>query len=454
MMKAQVAARAHQMHARVRAEGLLTSDRGVVVMLSGGRDSTCLLDLAVRIAGANVVRALHVNYGLRGAEADEDERHCAHLCERLGVSLEVRRPARPARGNLQAWAREVRYREARALARSSAGGAGGAAGAGGVADVATGHTATDQVETILYRLASSPSRRALLGMRGREGSLVRPLLRFTREETAAYCRARGLSWREDESNASDAYARNRVRHQMLPTLRAIHPAAEQNVIAVAGVLRDEADVLEVLVEGALEPDGGITVEALRGLPGALRRLVVQRMADEAAGGFAPGAAARADELAALSERGTAMLDIGCGLRAVAEYGRLRIERLGGADTVAQAPEPVVLAIPGSVSFGALEVRCELAAPAPEAGVLDRVALGSELVVRSWRRGDRMAPLGLDGTKLLQDLFTARRVPRRQRPAVPVVEAGGEIAWVAGVAMSERFKVTAATREAVRLSCRS
>ncbi|MFZ0971385.1 MAG: tRNA lysidine(34) synthetase TilS, partial [Solirubrobacteraceae bacterium] len=121
---------------------------------------------------------------------------------------------------------------------------------------------------------------------------------------------------------------------------------------------------------------------------------------------------------------------------------------------ALAGAAVVLPIPGSVSFGSVEVRCELAEPAREPGMLDRASLGTELVVRSWRPGDRMAPLGLGGTKSLQDLFTARRVPRLERGAVPVVESGGEIAWVAGVATAERFKVTPATREAVRLSCRS
>ncbi|MBV9681284.1 MAG: tRNA lysidine(34) synthetase TilS [Solirubrobacterales bacterium] len=106
-------------------------------------------------------------------------------------------------------------------------------------------------------------------------------------------------------------------------------------------------------------------------------------------------------------------------------------------------------------FGSCEVRCEVVAPAREQGVLDRAALGSsELTVRAWRPGDRMAPLGLGGTKSLQDLFTARRVPRLERRSVPVVEARGEIAWVARVATSEHFKVTAGTREAVRLSCRT
>src|SRR5271165_3045255 len=93
----------------VREQGLLSAGRAVVVLLSGGRDSTCLLDLAVRIAGADAVSALHLNYGLRG-EAGEDERHCAELCERLGVALVVRRPSRPQdAGNLQAWARDQRY---------------------------------------------------------------------------------------------------------------------------------------------------------------------------------------------------------------------------------------------------------------------------------------------------------------------------------------------------------
>ena len=422
------------MFTRVREEGLLAAGRPVVVLLSGGRDSTCLLDLAVDVAGASAVTALHVNYGIRES-AGEDDRHCQILCASVGVKLEVRRPGPPSSGNVQAWAREVRYREALELAAG--------------ADVAAGHTKTDQVETILYRLASSPSRRALLGMRPREGQLIRPLLGFTREDTAAYCVERGLEWREDETNASDAYARNRIRAGLVPALRQIHPAAEDNVLAVAQILGDEADVLKDLVDGALER--GTTLERLRQLAPALRRLVVQRMADEAAGGFAPGAAIRAEEIAALSGQGTVMLDIGNGLRAVAEYGELRFERLH-ADPL--PPEPVRLAIPGSVSFGGREVRCEYAEPALEAGVLDRGALATELLVRSWRPGDRMAPLGLRGTKSLQDLFTARRVPRAERSGLPVVESSGEIVWVAGVATSERFKVTRATREAVLLSCRA
>ncbi len=240
--------------------GLLEPGRRVLVLLSGGRDSVCLLDLAVRIAGAAHVAALHCNYGLRDA-AGADEAHCAALCERLGVELHVRRPRRPEGGNLQAWARDQRYAEAARLVIAGGG------------DIAAGHTASDQVETVLYRLAASPGRHALLGMAAREGRLVRPLLGVWREQTAAHCEARGLPWREDASNDAPAFARNRLRLALLPALRSLHPAAEANVLRTLALLRDEAAVLDAVVDAALADAGDPpALAALRELPPALRRL--------------------------------------------------------------------------------------------------------------------------------------------------------------------------------------
>jgi tRNA(Ile)-lysidine synthase len=300
----------------VRATGLLRPGAAVVVLVSGGRDSVCLLDVAARIAGPEAVTALHVNYGLRDA-AGEDERHCGQLCAQFGVALEVRRAGRdgispaPQTGNVQAWARDARYSAAAQVAGSDA-------------EVAAGHTATDQVETILYRLASSPSRRALLGMRPRDDSrlphLIRPLLGFTRAQTAAHCAARGLTWREDESNASDAYARSRIRHGLVPALEAAHPAAGANVLALAEILRAEAEVLDELVDGVLAGRSEIALARLREIPPALRRLVVQRLADDAAGAPAAGVARRAEEVAAMPQHGTSALDLPSGVRATARNG--------------------------------------------------------------------------------------------------------------------------------------
>jgi tRNA(Ile)-lysidine synthase len=161
-------------------------------------------------------------------------------------------------------------------------------------------------------------------MRPREGQLVRPLLAYTREQTAAYCTQRGLDWREDESNDDRMFARNRVRGELVPALRRIHPAAEQNVLAVSRVLREEAEVLDLLVDVALGGGSEISLAALREqLPG-VRRLIVQRLADQAIGGPAPGVARRTEEIAAMGP--TAMLDLPR-VRARTERGMLRFERL-------------------------------------------------------------------------------------------------------------------------------
>jgi len=302
---------------RVEAGGLLAAPGPLLVMLSGGRDSVCMLDLAVRARGVEAVRALHVNYGLR-EEAGEDERHCAELCGRLGVVLELERPRRPeGSGNLQAWAREARYAAAARLVEAAG------------ATIVTGHTADDQVETILYRLASSPSRRALLGMRPRDGRLARPLLSTTRQETTAYCEARGLAWRDDASNEEADYKRNLLRRQLIPELEKIHPAAKQNVLRTAALLREEAELLDSLVEAELAGGEGVEPGTIRHgrfaeLHPALRRLVLQRLADEAAGRPVAGAARFADQVATLT-RGGSVLDLGGGVRAILEGGVLRAE---------------------------------------------------------------------------------------------------------------------------------
>jgi tRNA(Ile)-lysidine synthase len=324
---------------QARASGLFTRDRPVLAMLSGGRDSVCLLDVAVALRGAAQVGALHVNYGLRPA-ADAEERHCRELCRALGVALEVVPGGRANSGwpvddenasgedasgtvnvgNVQAWAREVRYREAARLAQERD------------ALVATGHTASDQVETILYRLAASPGRRALLGMVASEGRLIRPLLAVTREQTAVYCQARDLRWCEDDSNQDERYARARVRHRLVGALRAVHPAAEGNVLRTAALLREETQLLDALVDQQLAGQVGIEIARLRELPGALARMVVVRLAEDATGSYVPQAGDRVQEILALAGRGgRAELHVGGRAGAVIERGRLTMVRLPPRD---------------------------------------------------------------------------------------------------------------------------
>ncbi len=268
------------------------------------------------------MRALHVDHGLR-PDSSQDADACRALCAGLGVELVVEHaPAAPATGNLQAWARDVRLA---AAARHADG-----------APVALAHTATDQAETVLYRLASSPGRRALLGMRAdseRGGCrLVRPLLAFTRADTTRYCEDHGVAFVDDPANATGAFARGRVRNGLAPALAAVHPDAERNVLRTAAILRDEAEVLDALV-AAETGEGEIAVARLRALPPALARLVVQALADAAPGGPVPGAAARTDEIAAMA-RGA--LDVGRGVRARVRDGILAFEPSEGPAARAEA----------------------------------------------------------------------------------------------------------------------
>ncbi|HYI80394.1 MAG TPA: tRNA lysidine(34) synthetase TilS [Thermoleophilaceae bacterium] len=416
-----------------RASGLVRAGEPLLVMLSGGADSVCLLDVALRL-GAEVT-ALHVNYGLRDA-AEDDERHCRDLCARLGVELIVEAAPLPDAGNVQAKAREARYR----LAELHASG-----------DYAAAHTASDQAETVLYRLAVSPGRRPLLGMAPRRGRLVRPLLGATAAETRAHCHARGLEWREDASNRDPRFARARVRHGLLEVLREVAPAAERTIAETSAQLRDEAEALDMAVDAALAGLGGgpaVDGEALAALGPGLGRLVLRRLAEQEAA--APHPLSRADVDAVLTlarTSGTRSIDLGDGLRAIAEYGTVRFH-VGAESTPS---EPVALTIPGSARFGAWEIEARLGGGGEVE--LDADVLGELATIRAWRAGDRIRPLGLGGTKTLQDLFTDRKVPRELRRTLPVIEAQGEIAWVAGVALSERFAPNPATKTLVSLSAR-
>ena len=396
-------------------------------MVSGGADSVCLLDVAVRLEAT--VSALHVNYGLReGAVGDEEL--CRALCHDRGVSLTVERATLPASGNLQAAARAVRYAHAERCAPG---------------DYAAAHTASDQAETVLYRLAVSPGRRALLGMPARRGRLVRPLLGATAEETRSYCRHHGLEWRDDASNEDPRFARARVRENILPVLRTLNPAAERTIVETSLLLRDEAEVLDEVVSQKVRELGPppTALADLTTMPAGLVRLVLRRLAEDAAGRTV--ALARGDAARILGLR-AGSLDLGGGLRAVVEHGRLRFA-IEGPDAT---PDPVLLPVPGEARFG----RWEVAARVGGGGEveLDAAALGPLAVVRAWREGDRMRPAGLGGTKTLQDLFTDRKVPRDLRRQLPVVEVDGEIAWVAGLAVGERFAARESA-EAIGMSAR-
>jgi len=443
--------------AALHRHDLLPQGGTVLVALSGGGDSVALLHLlrdlrehtTVRIAGA-----AHLNHRLRAA-ADEDERFCRDLAARLDVPIVVEHADVAALARARAMSIEEAGHHARKefLARAAAALAADA--------VATGHTRDDQAETFLLRLIRGAGARGLAGIHPRAGCFIRPLLDISRAELREYLAARGIAYREDESNEDVAVVRNRIRHRLIPHLRDQWSDAIVDVLARnAAIARDDADELdrqasELATSIVLVGDEAIELDAdlLRALPPALgRRLALRALASR------PGAGPIGYEHVAR------LLDLSAAREGAAvDLPRQRATRQGSR-IVLTAPLPrgpgirvpgssSSLPVPGETAFGdewviSAERSSGVGDPAPAgpSGTDLCVAVSGEvdapLTVRARRPGDALRPVGLRGRKKLQDLFTDRKVPRPDRDGVPlVVDARDRIVWVVGHAISEDFRVT-------------
>lgn len=439
-----------ELGAAVRASGLIEGPAtSVAVMVSGGADSAGLAAGLTYELGAERVHALHVNYRLRDG-AEESEVACRKLCAALRIDLHIERPDELEPGNLQAAARRLRYRSAERFRKRS-----------GADWIATGHTRTDVAETVIYRLASSPGTRALLGLAPRSGRVIRPLLKLERERVRALVTAAALPFVDDETNEDPRFARNRIRASILPELDRLNPAAVRNLAETRAELAEEAELLERVVleelDGAGAGAGAVAIEGRRLAefePG-LRRLALRCLAERAAGKpVVLGRAHAAEILRLAGRREGGTVELGDGLIASCESGFVRFL----VETGDAAPAPVTLTVPGRARIAGWEVRAEVCPgpiepSGPGVATLDAASMRGRIEVRTWREGDRIRPLGMSGTKTLGDLFTDGGVPRSLRRQVPVVTVDGVVAWVAGVAVSEDFRLGADSDRVALLSAR-
>ena len=246
--------------------------------VSGGADSMALLLLlrALQPEFGYTLSACHVNHGLRGGAADRDEAFVRAECARLGVPLRVFHAAEvadevglPSEHAGEDWARRLRYACFERLCEE------------GIDAVATAHTANDQAETLLLRLARGTGLHGAAGIRPKRGCYLRPLLALTRQDTESFCRAAGQAWVTDETNATDAYARNRVRHHAVPALESVNPAFVQHAADTAALLREDEAFLSGLAADFLAgqmPAEGIPIAELLALPRPVRVRALQQAA--------------------------------------------------------------------------------------------------------------------------------------------------------------------------------
>ncbi len=386
----------------------------MLAALSGGPDSSALVAALAALRDAGLlawVSAIHVDHRLRPGSADDGEA-CADLCRRLDVPFE-RVEVEVAPGNVQAQARRARYAALRRAAERAR-----------ATRIATGHTRSDQAETVLLRLMRGSGARGLAGIPPRRGAVVRPLIDRSRPEVLAYLRARRLRWLEDPSNATPRYLRNRMRATMVPLLEAVNPSLERALSRTADLLRDDERALDRLSRAAVHGAASGSDELLA-LPLAVRRRAVRRLW-RAARGRRDGLTARHVEavLDLLGRGGPGRVALPDGIEARFSYGRLELATAGRrpAGTAAETAVPGPGRYPLPDRRGAIEVGLRPGARREE--------VDWPLVLRTRRPGDRFRPERGRGSKKLKAWLIDRKVPRDERDRLLVLaDRSGRVLWL-------------------------
>jgi tRNA(Ile)-lysidine synthase len=421
----------------LEGQGRGVPPRALVVALSGGADSVALLDALVALAPRRGLRlvAAHLDHGLR-PESGDDARFCEGLCRRLGVPFrighaDVRARAERERRGLEDAARRERYLFLhRVLGQEDADA------------IATAHTRDDQAETLILRLLRGSGRVGLGAMSARRRGIVRPLLTLSRQDVFAHLEARGLSWREDPSNADPRHVRNRVRHELLPYLETrFNPRIKEALARTAGILADEARLMQghtrrVLARACRTDGDGVVLlrTILVEAPRAVARLTI-RAALEAAGGRRGVGAGHIERLLTLA------CDPASSGRSLAlPGGRVAHVRF---DEIRVAPRtnPVSafdysLPVPGRVELPAgLAVETSPDASGFGDGLRVAVPPDTPLSVRTRRPGDRVLWHGREIA--LKRFLLDRRIPAEERDGLPLLAAGSRILWFPGAALEAR-----------------
>ncbi|MDO8915041.1 MAG: tRNA lysidine(34) synthetase TilS, partial [Coriobacteriia bacterium] len=358
--------------------------------------------------------------------------------------------------NLEDAGRRVRYRFAgeELDARCAAAGLPESAGR-----IAVAHTLDDRIETFLMRLATGSGAGGLAGMPHVRGRVVRPLLDARRADVVAYLDDLGQTWREDATNADTSRLRARVRAELLPLLESVNPRFDEALARMWTVLGGEDDLLDEMARASaadlvIVRPGEVRFDRAR--MSTLSRPMVRRILRSALlSAFPEASRIEFEHVEALADglrEDRFARDLPDGLRAHTEYATLVISRTPDGPMLMA---PALLEVPGTVDLGpAGTMHASLCSSVPEndplVAVIEADRLAGPLTVDSVRPGDRMRPLGMRGTRKLQDVLTDAKVPRGSRSLVPVVRDGERIVWVAGVRMSDEYAIGPGTVRAIRL----
>ncbi len=410
----------------INEHSLIDKDEAVLVALSGGADSVCLLHILCRLGFK--VTAAHLNHGLRGEDADRDEDFSRKLSKELGCSffskrVEVRNYAMEHKLSEETAGRDLRYDFFREIMESE-----------NISKTATAHHKNDNAETITKNFIHGGAASGLSGIPYiRSDGIIRPLLDCTRAEIEEYCRNNGLGYVTDKTNFSACYTRNRIRLKLIPEFEEYNPSFVETVTKNARILADENDFLEEIAAKArcnMSSDGGLDTEAFNKEHIAVkRRIVRQELARTGLDGIGSEHIESVISLAQ-SQKSGSRADLPGNLQARISFGRLYIDKKN--DEIQDIYRIISLDEP-EIDIPELGIRLIVGE-----GEDFCFPPGASIAIRNRRAGDIFYPVGMNGRKKVKDLLIEKKIPTDKRSSVPILECNGEIAWIMGLRRDRRF----------------
>src|SRR5579872_2006052 len=473
---------------------LLPAEGTVVVAVSGGADSLCLLHILNRLCGPGKrypqvrLHVAHLNHQLRGEESERDAAYVAYVANIWGLpistgTVDVPQLARSEHLSLEEAARAARYRFLREVAHVQTGQTG--------QPIAVAHHADDQVETLLLHLLRGGGLASMTGMQPRRGDIIRPLLGIHRSTILEYCQQHAIVAVEDSSNADTHFLRNRIRHELLPLMESMNPAIRATLLRNAEVASVDMQYIETQVDAIwpavvlTEQDNRFTLSvlALLAFPLSLQRHLLRRLTARLCSGQSPSEPRHyilIEQFLRHDNNGEE--------RTLQLPAQLRLKRIVNTVCIYQAEEDTVLnfsastdeeklAIPGHIAvqgtpwLASAEVVAEditqhvLQALAREdwsavwrllptnrhTVYIDGDSVDTVLTVRTRRPGDRMRPLGMAQEKKVQDILVDKHIARVERGSIPLFFTADRCIWLAGVCIADFVRLTNTTQRIVRLS---
>jgi tRNA(Ile)-lysidine synthase len=450
---------------------LISPHEPLVVAVSGGPDSVCLLCILAELRETLGIKlhVAHLNHQLRGKESDADARYVAGIAKKLGISatitsLDVKAYQKQHRLSLEEAAREVRYSFFAEVAKEA-----------GTSKVAVGHTADDHIETMLMHLMRGSGIKGLRGLAplsklnvpGGNLVVVRPLLNLSRDDTISYCRSHNLKPRLDKSNLSAAPLRNKVRLQLMPELRKYNPQIKRSLLRLSHTAADDLDFIEkeaarlkddVIIKK--EQSFVIKKKAFLALAPALQRQILRSAIESLLGSLKDIESSHIEDIIdALGKPAGKVIGLPFGISFTIEYDRyiLAIK----SSTLCPFPAlkgEVKLKVPGKTECPGWTINATVEKKLKDWGgeandfsaCFDYDRVGKDLIVRGRLIGDRFQPLGMRQPKKLNVFMIDARIPQAWRRNIPLVCNGDETIWVVGYRIDERYKVRPDTKNILRL----